>query len=168
MPPVKTQTKAPAAEAAQQDSFNQLINENALLFYRLKMVAEEVHHQGEMSGAKRALLRLLEESGAQTVPNISRARNVTRQHMQALVNELAGEGLVEFADNPAHKRSPLVQVTAAGRRFVTSMNRREAKIHQAMALPVSESELRAAARVLKKVRASFENEAWRKLLKQLR
>jgi DNA-binding MarR family transcriptional regulator len=121
-----------------------------------------------MSGGKRSLLRLLEESGAQTVPNISRARNVTRQHMQALVNELAAGGLVEFADNPAHKRSPFVQLTVAGRRFVTNMNRREVKIHQAIALPVSDGELRTAARILKKVRASFENEAWRKLLKQLR
>ena len=81
-------------DTAQQSAFNQLINENALLFFRMKVVAQEVHQQGEMSGGKRSLLRLLNESDAQTVPQISRARNVTRQHTQTLINELAEEGMV--------------------------------------------------------------------------
>lgn len=155
-------------EAARQSAFNQLINENALLFFRLKVVAEEVHQQGELSGGKRGLLRMLNEAGAKTVPQISRARNVTRQHTQTLINELVAEGLVEFFDNPGHKRSPFVQLTAAGQRCVTGMERREAKLHAQMPMQVSENELRAAARTLRKVRAEFENEQWRRLLKQLR
>ena len=156
------------AEAAQQSAFNQLINENALLFFRMKVVAEEVHQQGEMSGGKRALLRLLNEAGAQTVPQISRARSVTRQHTQTLINELTDEGLVEFFENPGHKRSPFAQLTASGQRAVAAMNRREAKLHEQMHLCVPENELRAAARALRKVRAEFESEQWRRLLKQLR
>src|SRR5437868_14577915 len=87
-----------------ESAFNTLINENGLLFNRLKLVAEQIHQQGEMSGARRAILRMLDEVGAQTVPQIGRSRSVSRQHVQALVNELTGEGYVEFAENPAHKR----------------------------------------------------------------
>ena len=155
-------------DAAQQSAFNQLINENSLLFFRMKVVAQEVHQQGEMSGGKRSLLRLLSEAEAQTVPQISRARNVTRQHTQTLINELAEEGLVEFFDNPGHKRSPFVQLTAAGQRAVAAMERREARLHKQMTMHVPENELRAAARTLRKVRAEFENEQWRRLLKQVR
>ncbi len=155
-------------DTAQQSAFNQLINENALLFFRMKVVAQEVHQQGEMSGGKRSLLRLLNESDAQTVPQISRARNVTRQHTQTLINELAEEGLVDFFDNPGHKRSPFVQLTAQGQRAVAAMERREAKLHTQMPMHVPENELRAAARTLRKLRAEFEGEPWRRLLKQFR
>lgn len=167
--PTKTArvTLASEQDAAQQSAFNQLINENALLFFRMKVVAQEVHQQGEMSGGKRSLLRLLNESEAQTVPQISRARNVTRQHTQTLINELAAEGLVEFFDNPGHKRSPFVQLTAQGQRAIAAMERREAKLHTQMTMHVPENELRAAARTLRKVRAEFENEQWRRLLKKM-
>jgi DNA-binding MarR family transcriptional regulator len=173
MPSSKASKKKPLAHAAEQDAaqqsaFNQLINENALLFFRMKVVAQEVHQQGEMSGGKRSLLRLLSEAEAQTVPQISRARNVTRQHTQTLINELADEGLVDFFDNPGHKRSPFVQLTAQGQRAVAAMERREAKLHTQMPMHVPENELRAAARTLRKLRAEFEGEPWRRLLKQFR
>ena len=171
--PVPRSTKAARAitqehDTAQQSAFNQLINENSLLFFRMKVVAQEVHQQGEMSGGKRSLLRLLSEAEAQTVPKISRARNVTRQHTQTLINELAEEGQVEFFDNPGHKRSPFVQLTAQGQRAVAAMEHREAKLHKQMTMHVPENELRAAVRTLRKLRAEFENEQWRRLLKQVR
>ena len=178
MPPVKAKIQKPVAvaktaaeaetAAAKQAVFNQLINENALLFYLMKGIAEAVHQQGEMSGGKRSLLRLLNETSAQTVPQISRARKVTRQHIQALIHELVNDGLVEFFENPAHKRSPFVQLTQRGQRFVNDMDRRETKLHQQLEVHVSESEMRAAMRTLRKVRAEFESEPWRRLLKQLR
>ena len=42
-------------------------------------------------------------------------RPTSRQRMQRLADELAAEGLVEFIDNPRHRQSKLVQLTAKGR-----------------------------------------------------
>ena len=147
--------------------FNVLVNENGLLFNRLKLVAEQVHHQGEMTGGRRSLLRLLDAQGAQTVPHISRTRAVSRQHVQALINELAADGYVEFAENPAHKRSPFVQLTRRGKQAVDALNRREQRLHLKMTQTVSDAEMLAAARTLRKVRAMFESEQWRRLAKTL-
>ena len=154
--------------AAAESAFNILINENGLLFNRLKLVAEQIHQQGEMSGVRRAVLRMLDRQGAQTVPQISRARSVSRQHVQALVNELTEEGYVEFVENPAHKRSPFARLTARGQQFVQAMNRREQQLHEKLPLAVSDAEMLAAARTLRALRAVFESEQWKRLAKTLK
>lgn len=165
----KRKDQKPATPAASADTpFNILVNENGLLFNRLKLVAEQIHQQGEMSGGRRAILRMLDEADAQTVPQMSRARAVSRQHVQALINELAEEGYVEFVENPAHKRSPFVQLTNQGKRAVDAMNRREQKLHLKMPSEVPDTELLATARTLRAVRAMFESEPWRRLLKSLK
>lgn len=161
------QQSAPVNNAP-DSAFNILINENGLLFNRLKLVAEQVHQQGEMSGGRRAVLRMLDEAGAQTVPQISRARSVSRQHVQALINELAAEGFVEFQENPAHKRSPFVRLSTLGQQAVNAMNRREQQLHKKINLALPETELLAAARTLRAVRAVFESDQWKRLAKTIK
>lgn len=50
----------------------------------------------------------------QTVPAIARRLGLTRQSVQRVVHDLCDAGLVELRTNPAHARSPLVALTAAG------------------------------------------------------
>lgn len=165
--PKKRQQPAPENNAT-ESAFNILINENGLLFNRLKLVAEQVHQQGEMSGGRRAVLRMLDETGAQTVPQISRARSVSRQHVQALINELATEGFVQFQDNPAHKRSPFVLLSPRGQQAVKAMNRREQQLHKKLSLALSDADLLAAAVTLRAVRTVFESEQWKRLAKTIK
>jgi len=151
-----------------ESAFNVLINETALLFHRLKIVAEEVHHQGEMSGALRSLLRSLDTHGAQTVPQMARDRSVSRQHIQTLINQLAEAGYVEFVENPAHKRSPFVHLTPRGKKTVGAMGRREQKLLSKSGVGVSDKKMREAAETLRDVRAFFEGSEWQRLLKTLK
>lgn len=37
-----------------------------------------------------------------------------RQNVQRIVHDLARDGFVEFANNPHHRRAPLVMLTASG------------------------------------------------------
>ena len=76
----------------------------------------------------RAVLEFLRRNGPATVPTIARSRGVSRQHIQALVNLLLGQHLAEAADNPAHRRSLLVQLTAKGAQTIDRMRRREAAV----------------------------------------
>jgi DNA-binding MarR family transcriptional regulator len=110
-------------------------------------------------------LRSLDKLGEQTVPQMARARAVSRQHVQALVNQLIVERLVELAPNPAHKRSPLARLTQLGKKTVDAMNHNEASLLGKADLGVTEKELREAAETLRTVRAYFESERWKKLLK---
>ena len=92
--------------------------ETVALFHRLRAVAEQVHGQGETSAGRRGILKSLDRLGSQTAPQMARARHVSRQHIQILVNQLAKEGLVDFIDNPAHKRSSLVHLTRKGKNTI--------------------------------------------------
>jgi DNA-binding MarR family transcriptional regulator len=150
---------------SEESAFNQLINETVLFFHRLKIVADEVHQQGEMSGGLRGILRRLNKLGEQTVPQMARDRSVSRQNVQMLVNQLAEDGYVEFVKNPAHKRSPFVRLTAAGKKAVEAMNRREEKLFSKTGIGVSDETMREAAETLSLVRSFFESEKWKRLLK---
>ena len=162
--PASKTTESGIAESA----FNVLINETSMFFHRLKIVAEEVHHQGEMSGALRSLLRSLDKHGEQTVPQLARDRSVTRQHIQTLVNQLVDAGYIELVENPAHKRSPFVRLTTYGKKTVDAMNRREHKLVTKSGIGVPDKKMREAAETLRDVRAFFESEQWQRMLKILK
>jgi DNA-binding MarR family transcriptional regulator len=129
-----------------------VVDETRLLFHRLKLTAEELHRQGEMTAGRRGVLQSLSRQGPQTVPQLARARPVSRQHIQQLVDPLAAEGLVELVDNPKHRRSKLVKLTAAGRRAVVAIERRERPVLEALAERLGVDELEQTAAVLAKLR----------------
>lgn len=156
--------KAKETESA-ESAFNSLINETAALFHRLRIVADEVHHQGEMSGGLRSILRSLNKLGEQTVPQMARERAVSRQHVQMLVNQLADAHYIEFVENPAHKRSAFVRLTAQGKKAVEAMNRREEKLLSKSSVGATDKKMREAAETLCQVRSFFESDEWKRLLK---
>lgn len=132
-----------------------LVDETRLLFHRLKLAAEQLHGAAQITAGMRGVLFGLDRSGPQTVPQMARARPVSRQHIQMLVNPLVARGCVELIDNPAHKRSKLVRLTPAGRRLVERMRRREATVLRALGKGISEKQFRSAAAVLRAVREAL-------------
>jgi DNA-binding MarR family transcriptional regulator len=75
------------------------------------------------AGGEWGVLRTLVKEGPLTVPEMARSRPVSRQHCQTICNALDAQGLVEFIDNPKHKRSKLVRVTKKGRDRFQSMRK---------------------------------------------
>jgi DNA-binding MarR family transcriptional regulator len=75
------------------------------------------------AGGEWGVLRTLVKEGPQTVPEMARSRPVSRQHCQTICNTLDAQGLVEFIDNPKHKRSKLVRATKKGRDRFQSMRK---------------------------------------------
>ncbi len=49
-----------------------------------------------------------------TVSAIAREMGITRQAVQRTADVLEGKGLIEYHDNPAHRRAKLVAITAEG------------------------------------------------------
>lgn len=105
----------PSSPTREGSAVFRLMLEVIQTFHRLRSVGAEEGAVSAGGGGSWGLMRSLVDGGPQTVPEIARARPVSRQHIQKLADELAGEGLVEFVDNPAHKRSKLLRLTAAGR-----------------------------------------------------
>ena len=164
-----TEARKAGAEGAvggQAEALEAVLDETVALFFRLRAVAERLHGQGEGTSGRRAVLRELRGEGPKTVPQMARARPVSRQSMQATVNGLTGDGLVELAHNPAHKRSKLVRLTPRGEDLLSEMDLREVEALAELGVGVPEEDLRMTAEVLASVRAMLEGERARRLLER--
>ncbi len=164
--PARPATSPAALNAALGDSsISPLIGEAIALFHRLKWVSQQIHQQGEMSAGKGGILMGLDTFGPQTVPQMARARPVSRQYIQTLVNQLLKEGHVELTENSVHKRSSLVQLTPQGKKSLARMNRRQREILGKLEIQIAEKRLQTAAEVLRDVRKLLEGPQLKRLLK---
>ena len=84
------------------------------LFHVLAGTAGRAHADLGITASMRAVMETLHERGPRTVPQVAREQDVSRQHIQVVVNGLLDGELVECLDNPDHLRSPIVRLTAAG------------------------------------------------------
>lgn len=102
-----------------------VIREVRACFHVLKSVADEALADLDVNAATRAVLETAAEGPPRTVPQIARMKRVSRQHIQVNVDALLERGLVAMQDNPAHKRSPFVVLTARGRQIFSEIRSRE-------------------------------------------
>jgi DNA-binding MarR family transcriptional regulator len=86
-----------------------------------------------------------------TVSQIARRMGLARQSVQASVNRLLHDALVEADENPDHRRSPLIRLTELGARRYAALERRQIKWINAVAAGLDVSMLLTAARVLKEL-----------------
>lgn len=134
-----------------------VIDEVRLLWNALVRRGERLHEREDLTMGMRAILEFLLRNGPTTVPNIARSRRVTRQHVQVLVNSLLERHLVKTADNPAHRRSPLMQLTARGGRTIERMRGREAAVLDDADLRLSRAELQRTAGALRRIRQAIDS-----------
>ena len=140
----------------------ELMWELARTFFKMRAAGKEITSRAATgdavgvvtpSGAGTyGLLRSLVEAGPQTVPQIARARPVARQHIQQMANEMVAQGLVEFTDNPAHKRSRLLQITPEGQRVYADLSARMAELAEGLAADMDVGDLRTTVATLQALR----------------
>ncbi len=129
----------------------QLIWQTRRLFQRLRSTSEELLEGSGINASHRAVLEFLHLKQPQTVPGIANEKSVSRQHIQTVVNDLLGLGLIHSIENPAHKRSSLLQLTRRGKTLFESIQKKEALFLQKMEKQFSEKELISALNTLKSI-----------------
>lgn len=117
-------------------------------FHRLKAYGDKVHADLGINASMRGVLEALGEADDLTVPQIARNKGVSRQHIQLVVNALQERGLVTISSNPKDARSPLIRITADGRRLFKIVLKREAAILAAFAPQFSGADLAVTRRTL--------------------
>ena len=145
-----------ALPGARERELGKLFDETVLVYLRLTAVATRLHGSGPLSGPRRTVLAALADGGPQTVAQLARTRAQSRQRFQPLINALLEDQLVEAVPNPAHRQSPLIVITAKGRRAVERMRAIEAKGRRDMKIAASASQVAAATAVLHEVRIDLE------------
>ncbi|XUL86318.1 MarR family winged helix-turn-helix transcriptional regulator [Streptomyces galilaeus] len=117
--------------------------------------------QGEavegVSVGVRAVLDLLRQHGAMTVPQMGRTLALSRQFVQRMVNEAAAPGWVEVTPNPAHQRSSLIRLTEEGRSVITSVLGREHSLNRQVGGDLTDAEVSACVRVLTEILRTFDH-----------
>ncbi|HEY4022517.1 MAG TPA: MarR family transcriptional regulator [Pseudonocardiaceae bacterium] len=86
-----------------------------------------------------------------SVSDIGRVMGISRQAVQRTADLLVGKGLVEYHDNPAHRRAKLVVLTEAGRAAMSTIGPHHARHAELLAEAMGAGELADAVAAMTKL-----------------
>jgi len=129
----------------------ELMLEVAQFFFRLRAVGQKTGFINTWGGGTFGFMRSLALIGPLTVPQIAQMRPTSRQRMQRLADELAAEGLVEFIDNPRHRRSKLVCLTRKGYARYRELTARLLEMASTMGADLSEADIHKVSEILRRL-----------------
>lgn len=128
-----------------------LMLEVAQCFFKIRALGRKTGFITGWGGGAFGFMRTLALSGPLTVPQIARMRPTSRQRMQRLANELVDEGLVEFIDNPKHRRSKLVRLTPKGDARYGELDARLQSIASTMSVGAGEADIRKTIEIVRQL-----------------
>ena len=142
-------TGAGAIVDSKAEAVAELMLEVAQCFFRIRAVGQKTGLITSWGGGAFGFIRSLALLGPLTVPQIAQMRPTSRQRMQRLADELAAEGLVEFIDNPKHRRSKLVRLTPKGDARYRELNARFLSIASTVGVALSEADIRKTIEIVR-------------------
>jgi DNA-binding MarR family transcriptional regulator len=135
------------------EAIAELMLDVAQCFFRIRAAGQATGLITGWGGGAFGFMRSLAMLGPLTVPQIAEMRPTSRQRMQRLADELAADGLVEFIDNPKHRRSKLVQLTRKGAARYRDMTARLLAMAATVGGELNETEIRRTASVVRHLAA---------------
>jgi DNA-binding MarR family transcriptional regulator len=138
------------------EAIAELILEVAQCFFRIRAFGQKKGFITGWGGGAFGFLRSIALLGPLTVPQIAEMRPTSRQRMQRLADELAAEGLVEFVDNPKHRRSKLVRLTRDGEARYRELDSRLLEIASTMGGDLVERDIRGALEIVRQLSRDVE------------
>lgn len=147
--PHKTETGARPIIDSRAEAVAELMLEVAQCFFRIRALGQTTGLITNWGGGTFGFIRSLALLGPLTVPQIAQMRPTSRQRMQRLADELTAEGLVEFIDNPKHRRSKLVRLTPKGDAQYRELNAQFLSISSTIGVALSEADIRNTIEVVR-------------------
>jgi DNA-binding MarR family transcriptional regulator len=151
----RRRTGSGAIVDSKAEAVAELMLEVAQCFFRIRAVGQKAGLITSWGGGAFGFMRSLALIGPLTVPQIAQMRPTSRQRMQRLSDELAAEGLVEFIDNPRHRRSKLVRLTPKGDAHYRKLNARFLSIASTMGVALSEADIRKTTEIVRQLSDDF-------------
>jgi DNA-binding MarR family transcriptional regulator len=134
------------------DSATAVVLENFRLNGMLLTAGNRIAAQEGLTAARWQVLGAIALAGQpRTVPQIARRMGLTRQAVQASVDRLLAESLVDARHNLDHRRSPLIGLTERGKQKYAAIDRRQARWINELSAGLKTTDLAAAARVLREL-----------------
>jgi DNA-binding MarR family transcriptional regulator len=148
---VGRRTQASPIADSKAEAIAQLLLDVAQCFFRIRAVGQKTGLITSWGGGAFGFIRSLALLGPLTVPQIAQMRPTSRQRMQRLADELVAEGLVEFIDNPKHRRSKLVRLTRKGDARYRELNARFLAIASTLGVALSEAAIRRTTEIVRQL-----------------
>lgn len=114
----------------QRSTEGQLFTEIVLEVFKLAgLLANEgdrLSRDQDMSSARWKVLGALARADSpMTVSQVAHSMGQSRQGVQRLANEMQASGVVEFVDNPSHKKAKLLAPTPQGLKVLEALEHRQ-------------------------------------------
>jgi DNA-binding MarR family transcriptional regulator len=135
--------------------FNDILGEVFRLRARLLESAEDLAAQAGLTSARWQILGAVELAPA-PVAHVARNLGLTRQTVQETADAMARDGLIEFHDNPDHKRARLMVPTPRARKALDYLRPRQTQFAGLMGGRHSLDDLQTTLDVLRKARTTLE------------
>ena len=134
-----------------------LVDENSRLTGRLKSVFAESRQSVGLNDSEIMVLNaVVEADQPPTVAQIGRSLGHARQLIQRAANSLRDAGLIELADNPDHKRAPLLLPSDEGIALKRETDSRAEEIAEQLMPALDENGVREATVALRALRKQLE------------
>jgi len=146
-----TVSGAGAGDDGRGEAIAELMLEVAQCFFRIRAIGQRTGHITSWGGGAFGFMRSLALLGPLTVPQIAEMRPTSRQRMQRLADELVAEGLVEFTDNPRHRRSKLVRLTEKGQAHYRELDGSLRSIVAELGVALGEAEIRRTTGIVRQL-----------------
>ncbi|MEV0264789.1 MarR family winged helix-turn-helix transcriptional regulator [Streptomyces sp. NPDC050617] len=124
---------------------------------RLLRAGDQLSAHAGLTSARWQVAGLLLD-GPATVAQLARERGLRRQAVQQTVDRLRAEGMVATSPNPHDQRSPLVELTDAGRGALDDLAPREQRWLDELAAGIPARDLRTAIGVLRALRTKLDEQ----------
>lgn len=132
-----------------------LIDEVRAGFQALAAFGSALHEDLGVNASMRAVMEYLAHKGPTPAPEMARAKNVSRQHIQTIADQLVAAGLAETRDNPQHKRSVFITLTKSGAAMFVEIETRERAALRKLAARLRGRDLAGASETLAALRAAL-------------
>lgn len=137
------------------EAFTELILEVFRLNGILLEAGNELSHPVGLSSARWQVLGVVEHEPT-SVAYVARIMGLTRQSVQQTADALAKDGFITYTENPHHRRSKLMNITAKGRQALDYVQQCQVSWANQIGALHSLEDLKTALRVLQQLRESFE------------
>lgn len=139
------------------EAFTELVLEVFRLNGLLLEAGDELTRPVGQTSARWQVLGVVEH-GPVTVPQVARTMGLTRQGVQRTADLLEEDGLVEYIENPHHRRAKLLRLTPKGRQTLDYITERQAEWANTMGGQHDLGDLQKAVRVLRELKKSLESD----------
>jgi DNA-binding MarR family transcriptional regulator len=147
-----------ARKSVEGNAFTELVLEVFRLNGLLLAVGDRLAEPSGLTSARWQVLGVVDH-GPAPVAHVARIMGLARQTVQTTAVALERGGLIEYRDNPHHRRAKLIALTAKGRKALRQVEARQAVWADRIGQAVGQESLRTAVDGLRQARQRLEEDA---------